>query len=291
MEHHERSRKSMIYLRHYPSSPLKQYIYHFYYLEGHMPFSRERILPVAHFDLKINLASPHSFYEHKKFIAPQDLKEVWLTGIFNRYHHVEWPNHVQLYGARLRAGGLQPVIGVPGSVVHNQVISLETIWGTLVAEIRDKLNSAATIQKGFGVLERILSSRLYAAERSQPAVDFAILNLERNWGNLSVKRLSEIAGLSGTHLRRRVKETTGTSIKEMAKLYRFESVLRSVNPSPTTNWANIAHAHNFYDQSHLYKDFQTFTGLNPSQYIDQRSKVYKENAIVDQKAYRNLPIG
>jgi AraC-like DNA-binding protein len=39
----------------------------------------------------------------------------------------------------------------------------------------------------------------------------------------------------------------------------------------------VAHACNYYDQAHFNKDFLAFSGLNPSNYLAQRSKWYGDS--------------
>ena len=72
--------------------------------------------------------------------------------------------------------------------------------------------------------------------------------------------------MSQNHLGSLVKRMVGSSPKELARLYRFDHVLRSLDPTHAVDWTLIAHQAGYYDQSHLNKDFVAFTGHNPTDY-------------------------
>jgi AraC-like DNA-binding protein len=75
----------------------------------------------------------------------------------------------------------------------------------------------------------------------------------------------------------------------MARLYRFEYVLKSIASSHTIDWTQIAQESGYYDQSHLNKDFVAFTGHSPTDYWHLRRLVYREGALVEQLSLRILP--
>lgn len=70
-------------------------------------------------------------------------------------------------------------------------------------------------------------------------------------GALSIRRLSDQIGISQNHLDTQFKRMIGISPKEFARLSRFFSVLRSIDPMQPVDWMRIAHQAGFYDQSHF----------------------------------------
>ncbi|MBA3869587.1 MAG: hypothetical protein H0X30_10570 [Anaerolineae bacterium] len=53
----------MPFTLHIPSPPLNAYINSFYYVDGLVPYRREKILPDAGLDLKVNFGSAIQAYE------------------------------------------------------------------------------------------------------------------------------------------------------------------------------------------------------------------------------------
>jgi AraC-like DNA-binding protein len=280
----------MIYLRYIPSPPLNHYIEHLYYLDGLMPFPQERILPVPTLDLKINLGGAFLMYKDGHTGCPRSFTESWLVGLYGIYHTIDWPSEMRLYGVRFKPGGAYPFLGLPMSELYNQVVSLDAFWGRFASEIRERLYAAPTIQTGLALFEQLILTRLYEKPNEQNVVEYAIAMIDRHHGTLSIRGLSDSVGISQNHLGTQFKRIVGTSVKEMARLYRFEHVLRSTDPTRPVDWTQIAQQCGYYDQSHLDKDFRVFTGHNPTGYLHSRRRVYTDNAQVDQFSLRLLPI-
>jgi AraC-like DNA-binding protein len=120
-------------------------------------------------------------------------------------------------------------------------------------------------------------------------VDYAISVINQNYGSVSIRDLSDQIGISQNHLGTLFKRVVGTSAKELARLYRFEHTLKSIDHAHPVDWTQIAQQFGYYDVSHLHKDFAAFTGHNPSDYLSLRRRVYSEDALVDQLSLRILP--
>ena len=66
-------------------------------------------------------------------------------------------------------------------------------------------------------------------------------------------------------------------LKAFARLSRFFSVLRSIDPMQPVDWMLIAHQADCDDQSHFNKDFVTLTGYSPSDYLRLRCRLCAQN--------------
>jgi AraC-like DNA-binding protein len=278
----------MTYLRYIPSPPLNRYIDHLYYLDGQMPYPYEQILPIPALDLKINLGGVFHMVGERD-TKHQTLTESWIVGLYGVSHHLEWPSDMRLYGVRFKPNGAYPLVGLPMSELYNQVVSLDVLWDRFASEIRERVSAAPTIEVGFTIFEQLLLSRLCEALPEQDVVEYGIAEIARRHGMLSIKALSDHIGISQNHLGTQFKRVIGTSAKEMARLYRFEHVLRSIDPTHPVDWTQIAHQSGYYDQSHFNKDFAAFTGHSPTGYLHLRRRVYTADALVDQLSLRNLP--
>jgi AraC-like DNA-binding protein len=155
--------------------------------------------------------------------------------------------------------------------------------------MRERLYNVSTIEAGLLLFEQMLRDRLREKSPEQDIVEYGIAAIERHHGTLSVRELSSHIGISQNHLGTQFKRVAGSSVKELARLYRFEHVLRSVNPPQAVDWMQIAHQSGYYDQSHLNKDFAAFTGYSPTAYLSLRRRVYTEDALVDRLSLRTLP--
>lgn len=278
----------MTYLQHIPVPPLNRYIDYLYYLDGTMPFPQERILPAPALDLKINLGGAFHLCEDERTGA-QRLTESWFVGLYGVHHRIDWPVDMRLYGVHFKPSGAYPLFCLPMSEFYNRVVSLDTLWGGIASEMRERLHAVSTVEAGFTLLERLLLTRLHEEPDLQNVVEYSIAQIDRRHGALSIKALSDHAGISQNHLGKQFKRVIGASTKEVARLYRFQYVLRSIDPTRPVDWTEMAQHCGYYDQSHLNKDFDLFAGHSPSAYLRLRHRGYTEGAAVDQHSLRNLP--
>lgn len=264
-------------IHHIPSAPLNAYINNLYYVDSLMPYSREKILPHARLDLKVNFGGAIRAYEAGQAEPFATCSDSWWVGLWSTYHVVDWPPDIEFFGVSFKPGGAYPFLQIPLSELHNRVVSLDAIWGHFAAEIRERLYAAPTIQAQFALLERFLLARLCESPHGLHAVEYAIAEIARQHGTLSIRALSDQMGISQNHLNTQFKRLVGGTPKEVARLYRFQHALHSIDPTQPVDWTRVAHQSHYYDQSHFNKDFIAFTGHNPTDYLRLRRQVHVEN--------------
>jgi AraC-like DNA-binding protein len=279
----------MTYVSYIPSPPLNAYIEDLYYLDGPSPYPRQKVLPVASSNLMINLGCSFDVYRPDQAEPFITCTKSWWVGVWSTYHSVDWPPNVQLFGAHFKPGRAYPFLQLPLSELNSQVVPSDAIWGHYASEMRERLHAAPTIQAGFAMLEQLLLARLCEAPRSLSVVQYAVAEIARHRGALSIRALSEQMGISQNHLGTQFKRLVGISPKEVARFYRFAHVLRLIDSAQPVDLTLIAHQSQFYDQSHFNKDFAAFTGHSPTEYVQLRHRVEAENP-EHARAYRNLPI-
>jgi len=247
-----------------PSPPLNTYINHLYCPNDPISYPRAKILPTPFLDLKINFGGAFQVYAADQTKAVATCAESWCVGLWSAYHIVDWPADKQYIGVNFKPGGAYPFLRLPLSELHNQVVSLDAIWGHCAAEIRERLYAAPTIQARFTLLEQFLLARLYDASTGLKAVQYAVEEITRHHGALSIRALSDHIGMSQKHLIAQFKQMVGGTPKELARLHRFAHILYSIDTTQPVDWTQVAHQSCYFDQSHFNKDFEAFTGHNPS---------------------------
>jgi AraC-like DNA-binding protein len=289
----------MAYFFHLPAPPLNFYINRFYYLNDSVPLPREKILPLPAIDLKINFGGVFQVYDTDPSGPCTTLTESWALGLWSTYHIVDWPLDLQCVGVSFKPGGAYPFLGLPLSELQNQIVPLDTIWGSFAAEIRERLYTAPTIQARFGLLEQLFLARLYdtaplvrcrGAPLALKAVQYAMDEIARRHGTLSIRELSERMGMSQKHLILQFKRMVGFPPKELGRLYRFAGILASIDLTHPVDWTLVAHQFRYHDQSHFIRDFKEFTGHTPTDYLRLRRLMHAKNPDRTQHL-RLLPIG
>jgi AraC-like DNA-binding protein len=267
----------MAYFFHLPTPPLNFYINRFYYLNDSVPLPREKILPLPAIDLKINFGGGFQVYDTDHNGPFTTLTESWALGLWSTYHIVDWPLDLQCVGVSFKPGGAYPFLGLPLSEFQNQIVPLDAIWGSFAAEVREQLYAAPTIQARFDMLEHVFLTRLCEAPLGLKTVQYAVAEIARRHGALSISELSERMGMSQKHLIVQFKQMVGCTPKELARLYRFADILASIDLTQPVDWTLVSHRFRYHDQSHFIRDFREFTGHTPTDYLRLRRQMHAEN--------------
>lgn len=279
----------MGYISQIPAPPLNAYIDDLYYIDGPAPYPRQKVLPNPAFNLMVNLRHAFEVYDSDQGQPFVTCSESWWVGLWSAYHIVDWPPNVQFYGVHFKPGGAYPFLQLPLSELHNQVVPMEAIWGPFAAEIRERLQAAPSVQAGLVLFERLLLARLGETPHGLDVVRYAMREVARHQGTLSIRTVSDQLGISQNHLDTQFKRLVGISPKVFARLYRFGSVLSTIDVRQPIDWGQIAHDSGFYDQSHFNKDFAAFTGDSPTDYLHRRRRFLVEKP--EQAQFLgNLPI-
>jgi AraC-like DNA-binding protein len=151
---------------------------------------------------------------------------------------------------------------------------MDAIWGSLAAEIRERLYSAPTLHARFVLLERLLLARLEEIPDGFSAVQYALVQIDQHHGSLSIRDLAEEVGMSHNHLIRQFQRLVGGTPKEVARIYRFKYTLSHLARTEPIDWSEVARQAHYYDQSHFNKDFKAFTGHTPTDFLRLHREVH-----------------
>lgn len=218
------------YIRHISSPPLNTYIDYFYYIDGAMPYPREKILPTGWLDLEVNLGSAIQIYDATGTKPVATCVESCWVGVWNTYGTVEWPPHTQLMGIHFKPTGAYPFLNFPLSELQSQIVSTEAIWGRFATELYERLYAAPSLQARLLLFEELLRRRLHDAPYGLNAVRHGVAEIARQTGAISIKALGDQMGISHNHLLTQFKRMVGISPKALARLYRLKHILHSMHP-------------------------------------------------------------
>ena len=259
--------------RYIPQPPLSAYVESFWLYEGERPaHAKERRLPDGSVGLVFNLDDDLiRVYDSRDQVAFCSYRGTVLSGPQSGYVLLDTASLITTLGVTFRPGGMLPFLPFPVSDLSDQVLSLETLWGAEVADLRGQLCIATTPAARFAILERFLLRHLDLSRTSHPALACAIAGLRDAARFPTVASLAEHIGLSQTRLVRVFRDAMGMTPKQFARLSRFQRVLARLDAGEAVDWADTVFGCGYFDQSHLIHEFQAFAGLTPGQYLVMRS--------------------
>src|SRR5262245_48401956 len=158
---------------HLPAPPLDAYITNLWHCEGLAPYPRLTVLPMPTLHLMINLGDAYQVYADKvKGACPfARCAQSWSVGVWDTSHVMDWPRDMRLVNVSFKPGGAAPFLRLPLAELRNQIVSLDAIWGSAAAEIRERLAEGSTPQARLALLERLLLAQLARLDGAPPGRD------------------------------------------------------------------------------------------------------------------------
>jgi AraC-like DNA-binding protein len=162
--------------------------------------------------------------------------------------------------------GVVTLLGVPGSELASDIVSLDAFDARLGSSLADQLASSGSWQERFAVLDRRLLALAADGPRVDPAVNWAWDELVRTAGSHRIRDLVDASGWSHRRFTSRFRNELGVGPKTAARILRFEAAGELIRDGVALA-AAAAHC-GFADQSHLTREFTGFAGTTPATYAE-----------------------
>jgi AraC-like DNA-binding protein len=189
------------------------------------------------------------------------------------------PPGATIVGLRLRPGIGGHAFGIPAGELHGARISLEALWGSRGAELRERIADAATARRRRHVLEEAMLTRLSRLGEPDPLVLAATRRL--GLPGSRVASLSAALATSERQLLRRFKQAVGYGPKTLDRVLRFQRLLSRAPAlaAGDEGLARVAAELGYADQAHLSRECLRLSGLTPARLLARRNGGHDHEAL------------
>jgi AraC-like DNA-binding protein len=164
--------------------------------------------------------------------------------------------------------GAYLLLRLPMYHLTGRVVGLDDLLDRPGRALHEQLADATGWEQRFDLLDAFFLDRLDDAISPVPSITRALTRLHATRGTVAIQTLSDELGCSRRHLNDGFKEHVGISPKLLARILRFN---RAVELSATPlAWAEVSHTCGYYDQAHMVRDFQQFSGYSPTEFARRR---------------------
>lgn len=173
---------------------------------------------------------------------------------------------VQIVGVRFRAGGLMPFVPHSLHRFTGAVVQLPEAFGTRVVELERRLRAAAGDAP---TQAAALDEWFLDAMDLTPSVEDTQALLQQIAAQHGVGRMEEIGRMLGHSQRtinRLFRRHVGFGPKTWAQIVRFQRALMQLTAVPTKPLSQLATELEYYDQSHLVREYRRFSGTTPGRH-------------------------
>lgn len=264
----------MLYISYQPGPPLDEFVDNFWLIEGGQARRLERILPCGTSELVVNLK--HDEIHIHDPLQPERYRRfsgAVFSGTYSQSFICNGLQHEAIMGVHFKAGGAFPFLNTEASELTNAHANLADLWGESGTELRERLCTAATARQRFQLMESALRRRLLCHTKDQAQMSVALKMFAMGGNGALVRAVSRELGFSQRRFIQMFSSHVGLTPKMFCRILRFQRARVSAERLKTPDWAELALACGYFDQSHLIKDFKEFSGSTPNTYsIQQHQK-------------------
>jgi AraC-like DNA-binding protein len=265
----------VLYLRHTPAPPLAAHIEELWCLADAPPHAAERVLPAGTLELVINLDEDEFRIHHPSGV--RRYPGAMVSGAYRAPFVIDTREHASVIGVHFRPGGAAPFVGAPPGTLTDAHVELAALWSRRAGELRERLCEAPTAQARFALLEAALFESLAGARAGHAAIPHAMAALA---DGARVAAVAARLGLSTRRLGDVFTAEVGLAPKAFARIARFRRALDAAQRrAGAVDWAQLAAATGYTDQSHLIRDFRAFSGEAPTALLAHTGGRVKEHHV------------
>lgn len=255
-----------------PSPPLQRHVEYLWYHEGFVSdYAMERLLPDGGVELIIDLTdSPKCWRDADGRRQRHTVHRCWISGQHSRPIEIEAAQNSCMIGARFRLGGAHAILSQPLSELNDAVVELDLLWGSSIFELRERLLAAPSGDARLAHLDAALVGRAKDRLQFEPALAAALACIQAHPGTVSIRSLAPEIGISQGRLVRLFEEHVGLKPKMLARVMRFQQLVRFLECDSPPPWILLAVDNGYFDQSHLIRDFRAFAGMRPTEYLQAK---------------------
>jgi len=249
----------MFYKRIEPHLSLKPFVECYWVIESdsNPDQEREKIIPDGFVEIIYHYGDSYRVSSQGGW---EEQKDKLFGGQIDKHFYIENTGRTGMIGIKLKPEVVALLFDLDMSIYANKVTSLSDIP---VLHKVSALFGEGHYEKTIEDIEAYFLS-LIPQVGSHPIQRAVSLIFEQN-GMLSVQDLSEYLSINQRQLERYFKKYIGLSPKKYARIIRFNYIFELMKKKDH-NWQDLVFNAGYYDQSHFIKNFQEFTGEDPTKY-------------------------
>lgn len=246
----------------YPSQPLIPYIRHYWFLDAFVETRfPQRTIPVGCVSLVFH-QGVRMFSSAADRLQPRS----FISGLYPTYTDLSSSGQVRMIVVVFQPFGLNAFFKAPVSEFYGLDLSVEDMEDISFRELEDKLFSVLDSQSAVGLLNDFFTGKIGSFnDYDLRRITEVVQTLDRD-ETATVRSLSEVACLGEKQFKRIFSRYTGFNPKEFLRIVRFQRALYKLQWRPLLDFTTVAMECGYFDQSHMIRDFKSFSGYTPSEY-------------------------
>jgi AraC-like DNA-binding protein len=168
--------------------------------------------------------------------------------------------------------GLRKLLGINGLNSNNKVIDFKTLFGSDSNLLIEQLHYALNDKVRSEILNHFFLERI---KQVPNYIETRLISVIKLMGSLQSKPtigvISDKLCLSYRTVERLFANEIGLNVIDYLKIIRMNKAFILLKDKKETGFSNVFSECGYYDQSHFIKDFKSYTGRTPVEFITNKS--------------------
>lgn len=239
-----------------PREELRSYVRYYWILKSYEPFS-VLTFPIGCPQIIFHRGTPPLIPE---LSTRQD--KFTISGQVNFPAHIQFDGNTEMIVAVFYPHTFGMFIDTPPSAFYTQEISGYGLGNGHLNLLADRIFDCPDSESAILLMEQWLTARIKESLKIK-RIGAALSSLLQ-FPSTPVDTLAGIACVGKKQFERIFHECIGMNPKEYGRIARFQCALHMMQLG-SRNYADIAYANGYADQSHFIRDFRQFSGMTPRQ--------------------------
>ncbi|HWB26869.1 MAG TPA: AraC family transcriptional regulator [Chitinophagaceae bacterium] len=256
-----------------PSKHLSGYIKHYLFLEttGH-GIKKLRLFSDGNPGMVFCFGNSLVSHEIK---GSTPLPNAFIYGQVSAYKDLYIANGSSLIIVVFQPNGINRLLGITANEIKDTIVSSEDIFGLPGVLIYERLYNEPAVENRLHYLDGFFHQLIAgAATPGHTLIDAALHFIIKNKGVITIQQLVKYTGYTERHIERVFNDSIGINPKKFGNIIKLHAFLNLLKYSRAqNNITTLCYEAGYTDQSHLIKEFRKYTGITPTQYAKDTSKL------------------
>lgn len=192
--------------------------------------------------------------------------EIRISGMMTKFQNVTSRKNSETLGIRFKTGQFNSISNIPLSEIKNTTVNASNLFPKLNNSFLDELIEKKNQWEKIQLINRFLLAEINWSDLTVNKLEHSVCEyIQLNYRELDLSKVAKNYCISLRQLERRFKTAVGVTMKEYHSIIRFNKTKDYITKNPNLSLLNIAFDNGYFDHSHLSKEINKMSGLNPSE--------------------------
>ncbi|WP_433903679.1 DUF6597 domain-containing transcriptional factor [Sphingobacterium puteale] len=205
----------------------------------------------------------------------QHLPHSFLYGQISHFRDLALNKQTSFIIIVFQPDGLHKLLGISAHELKDQIVLTQDVFGKPAVTLYENLGYLKKTDEKVHALNTFFYNLVVQNKSSSQQVLPAVLQyINRQKGLVTVEQMANYSGYTERHMERIFSQQVGMSPKKFVNIIQLHSFLKLLRNKPAEkDLTSICYEGGYFDQSHLIRAFKKYTGITPSEYLNNTTKL------------------